>query len=94
MTYACAGIMHWPAIFSIIQFPVIVVVFALLVLTAQQYMLEKFDGEYPYYRRRVPMFFAGQHQRRQFLYRPQLAPWLGSVKLVRKKAGKFYSRAG
>jgi steroid 5-alpha reductase family enzyme len=50
------GIMHWPTIFSIALFPVIVLVYALLARKEERKMVEQFGERYRAYQRRVPMF--------------------------------------
>ena len=50
------GIVHWPTVFSVALFPVIVLVYALLARKEEQTMLEQFGDEYRAYRQRVPMF--------------------------------------
>lgn len=65
------GVVHWPTIFSIILFPIIVLFYTLLARREERQMMEEFGCEYQYYRDRVPMFFPGVHQWRQFVYRSQ-----------------------
>lgn len=50
------GIVHWPTIFSVIAFPVIVVAYTLLARKEERHMLDAFGDEYRRYQRRVPMF--------------------------------------
>lgn len=68
------GVVHWPTIFSVALFPVIVLVYTLLARREERRMLEQFGEEYRLYRSRVPMFFPGQHQWRQFIDRSQMGP--------------------
>lgn len=51
------GVVHWPAMFSVGLFPIIVLVYALLARSEEKRMLEKFGDEYRIYRSKVPMFF-------------------------------------
>jgi len=50
------GIVHWPTIFSVIAFPVIVVAYTMLARTEERRMLTEHGDEYSEYQRRVPMF--------------------------------------
>lgn len=50
------GIVHWPTIFSVLAFPVIVGAYTLLARKEERAMLMKFGDEYREYRDRVPMF--------------------------------------
>lgn len=50
------GIVHWPTIFSVIAFPVIVVAYTILARKEERRMLDEFGDEYREYQRRVPMF--------------------------------------
>ncbi len=65
------GVVHWPTIFSVTLFPVIVLVYTLLAYREERKMLEQFGDEYRNYQKRVPMFFPGQHQWGQFIGRSQ-----------------------
>lgn len=51
------GVVHWPTIFSVALFPVIVLVYWLLARSEEKRVLEEFGDEYRAYMRRVPMFF-------------------------------------
>ena len=51
------GVVHWPTVFSLAAFPVIVTAYALLARREERRMVEKFGDEYRQYQRRVPMFF-------------------------------------
>ena len=50
------GIVHWPTIFSVALFPIIVIAYVLLAKKEERQMEEKFGEEYRAYRRRVPAF--------------------------------------
>jgi methanethiol S-methyltransferase len=50
------GIIHWPTIFSIVLFPIIILVYALLARSEERSMLNQFGEEYRAYRLRVPGF--------------------------------------
>jgi protein-S-isoprenylcysteine O-methyltransferase Ste14 len=50
------GVVHWPTLFSVGMFPVIVAVFFGLARSEERRMLEQFGEEFRAYRRRVPMF--------------------------------------
>jgi protein-S-isoprenylcysteine O-methyltransferase Ste14 len=48
---------HWPTIFSVTLFPVIVLVYWLLARREENRVLQEFGDEYRFYMRHVPMFF-------------------------------------
>lgn len=50
------GVVHWPTIFSLAAFPVIVIAYALLASHEERQMSEEHGRAYEDYRRRVPMF--------------------------------------
>lgn len=50
------GVVHWPTIFSVALFPVIVLVYYLLARSEEHKVEAEFGDEYRAYRRRVPMF--------------------------------------
>jgi protein-S-isoprenylcysteine O-methyltransferase Ste14 len=50
------GIVHWPTIFSVIAFPVIVVAYTMLARKEERLMLTEYGDEYRQYQREVPMF--------------------------------------
>ncbi len=51
------GIVHWPTVFSVALFPVIVLAYTLLARREEATMVAQFGLQYETYRRRVPMFF-------------------------------------
>ena len=51
------GVVHWPTIFSVTLFPVIVLVYWLLARREEKRVLQEFGDEYRLYMRHVPMFF-------------------------------------
>lgn len=50
------GIVHWPTLFSVGLFPVIVLAYTWLARREEKVMLERFGDTYRDYMRRVPMF--------------------------------------
>ena len=50
------GIVHWPTIFSVALFPIIILVYVLLARSEERAMLNQFGEEYRAYRLRVPGF--------------------------------------
>lgn len=50
------GVVHWPTIFSVALFPVIVVAYYFLARSEERNVEEQFGDEYRAYRNRVPMF--------------------------------------
>ncbi|MCB0262802.1 MAG: isoprenylcysteine carboxylmethyltransferase family protein [Calditrichaeota bacterium] len=50
------GIVHWPTIFSLVLFPVIVFTYAMLARSEERKMLEQFGEDYRVYQYRVPRF--------------------------------------
>ena len=51
------GVVHWPTLFSVAMFPLIVVAYVLLARHEEKRMVERYGERYRAYRRRVPMFF-------------------------------------
>lgn len=50
------GVVHWPTIFSVALFPVIVLAYWLLARSEERRVLQDFGDEYRAYMQRVPMF--------------------------------------
>jgi methanethiol S-methyltransferase len=67
------GVVHWPTIFSVGLFPIIVLAYALLARKEEQHMLAQFGEEYRAYQRRVPMFLPRRGQWRAFIKRSGVA---------------------
>jgi len=63
------GVVHWPTLFSVVLFPVIVLTYTLLARSEQRRMVEQFGEEYRAYQQQVPMFFPRASQWRQFVKR-------------------------
>lgn len=63
------GIVHWPTLFSVAVFPVIVLAYGLLARSEERRAIEQFGEAYRAYQRRVPMFFPRTGQWRQFIGR-------------------------
>ena len=51
------GIVHWPTLFSVVMFPIIVLAYVLLARKEERQMLAEYGERYRDYQRRVPMFF-------------------------------------
>jgi protein-S-isoprenylcysteine O-methyltransferase Ste14 len=54
------GVVHWPTIFSLAAFPVIVIAYSLLARNEEVQMIKQFGGEYQNYQKRVPMFWPAR----------------------------------
>ena len=61
------GVVHWPTIFSLTLFPIIVVTYTLLAYREEKQMLKQFGDQYRRYQERVPAFFPGRHGWRQLI---------------------------
>ncbi len=61
------GVVHWPTLFSVALFPVIVLAYWLLARREEKQVLEQFGEEYRAYQRRVPMFIPRFGQWRQLV---------------------------
>lgn len=61
------GIVHWPTIFSVALFPVIVVMFTWLARREERDMREQFGEQYRRYQQRTPMFVPRRGQWRRFV---------------------------
>lgn len=61
------GVVHWPTVFSLAAFPIIVVAYVLLARKEERQMIEKFGGRYREYQRRLPMFFPYWHDWRKII---------------------------
>lgn len=61
------GVVHWPTVFSVGLYPVIVVAYCWLARKEEKHMVERFGEEYRAYQRRVPGFFPRWGQWRQLL---------------------------
>ncbi len=61
------GIVHWPTMFSVSFFPIIVLVYVLLARKEERAMNAKFGAEYRAYMNRVPMFIPRWGQWRRLI---------------------------
>lgn len=66
------GVVHWPTVFSVTLFPLIVLAYTLLACREERQIVRQLGDQYRLYRQRVPMFFPGVHQWRQLVARAQL----------------------
>lgn len=63
------GVIHWPTIFSVGLFPVIVIAYVLLAKREEKKVIEEFGEEYLQYKRNVPAFLPVKGKWKQFLQR-------------------------
>lgn len=75
------GIVHWPTVFSVGLFPVIVFAYFRLARNEECQMIETFGDAYRTYRRQVPMFIPLRGQWRGFIESPS-----GDAKQVKEKS--------
>jgi len=61
------GVVHWPTLFSLTAFPIIVAAYLLLARKEEQQMIKKFGDKYRAYQQRVPMFLPGRYDWRSAL---------------------------
>lgn len=67
------GIVHWPTIFSVGLFPVIVVAYTLLAHSEERRVVAEFAEQYRAYQRRVPMFLPGRGGWRKLVEHAQVS---------------------
>lgn len=63
------GVVHWPTLFSLALFPVILTAYGLLARAEEKRVLEQFGDEYRAYQHRVPMFIPSLRHWSQLLQR-------------------------
>lgn len=68
------GIVHWPTLFSVAVFPLIVLAYVLLARREEERMLGHFGELYVAYRRRTPMFVPRLRQWGRLFERPAPVP--------------------
>lgn len=61
------GVVHWPTVFSLTLFPIIVIVYVLLARREEKHMFKEFGTKYLTYKERMPMFFPSRSKWRQFI---------------------------
>lgn len=61
------GVVHWPTLFSVALFPVIVLTYFMLARKEEKQVLAEFGDAYRAYQQRVPMFIPKKSQWRQFI---------------------------
>ena len=67
------GVVHWPTLFSVGLFPMIVLAYVLLARREERQMVEQFGEQYRAYQRRVPMFLPRWGQWRQLVDRSSIS---------------------
>jgi len=67
------GIVHWPTLFSVAIFPIIVLAYTLLARSEERKVLAQFGDEYRAYQARVPMFIPRMGQWQQFIKKSKTA---------------------
>ncbi len=63
------GVVHWPTVFSVALFPLIVAAYTLLARREERVVEERFGDAYRTYRKQVPMFIPGKGQWKAFIRR-------------------------
>ncbi len=66
------GIVHWPTLFSVGLFPIIIFAYVMLAKKEEQRVLEEFGEEYLMYQKRVPMFIPRRKDWREFASKSSL----------------------
>lgn len=61
------GVVHWPTLFSVALFPMIVLAYYMLAKKEEKQVLAEFGDAYRAYQQRVPMFIPRKSQWRQFI---------------------------
>jgi protein-S-isoprenylcysteine O-methyltransferase Ste14 len=61
------GVVHWPTIFSVALFPIIIIAYIVLAYREEKRMLVQFGERYRVYKEHTPMFFPGRRQWRKFI---------------------------
>lgn len=56
------GVVHWPTLFSVALFPVIVIVYVLLAYREEKQVIKEFGEKYVVYKNRTPAFFPGRNK--------------------------------
>lgn len=67
------GVVHWPTIFSVTVFPLIVLAYVLLARREEKRVIEEFGDEYRAYQQRVPSFFPRKGQWKLLVARSSIA---------------------
>lgn len=67
------GVVHWPTLFSVGLFPIIVLAYTLLARKEEQKVIKQFGEEYIEYKRHVPMFIPVKGKWRQVILHSNLS---------------------
>lgn len=67
ITLVGEGVVHWPTLFSVALFPIIVFIYYRLSLREEKKVIAEFGGEYLAYKARVPMFIPRIEQWKSFV---------------------------
>ncbi|MBS4033485.1 MAG: isoprenylcysteine carboxylmethyltransferase family protein [Ignavibacterium sp.] len=68
------GVVHWPTLFSVGLFPIIVFAYYRLARKEEQKTIEKFGDEYLEYKKYVPMFIPVKGKWRQLVEQSNVSP--------------------
>jgi len=67
------GVVHWPTVFSITVFPLIVLAYVMLARREEKNVLEAFGDEYRAYQQQVPRFFPRPGQWKQLIAQSRIS---------------------
>ncbi|MBV6420910.1 MAG: hypothetical protein DAHOPDDO_02176 [Ignavibacteriaceae bacterium] len=68
------GVVHWPTLFSVGLFPIIIYAYYRLARKEEQKTIEKFGEAYPEYKQNVPMFIPVKGKWQQLFERSNVTP--------------------
>ncbi len=61
------GVVHWPTIFSVALFPIILIAYTVLAYREERQVLAQFGEQYRAYKEHTPMFFPGKRRWQKFI---------------------------
>ena len=67
------GVVHWPTVFSVTVFPLIVLVYVILARREERRVIAQFGDKYLAYRQQVPMFFPRMGRWKELIARSNIS---------------------